>query len=620
MIRIIGIIPLFLLLVSSLSFSKEIDSLTVDFDTLNREQILEVYNSYRDFLTEQEKTVELTDENRQKTVYNLDFSLISLSYAASKRICFFGGWPSLRADWGSCLPPETKQVQSYFNTNEPELALYDEKKCSGYNQFLCSPVMFGPYSSQSSPICVRRKPLRGLSSRCNKKSHSTEGLQKLDDKDYISFLDKFIATKKLVDKEYCPPKKRGKLCKILRKRVKKVAKEIKVPAKYKPTKKIYPKIPPVPVPKKIKQGLTQISRPEEFGKPLADPCPTDSLPKSFAKPQLRHDKRFRDFLNKTLRPHKSMQCQLGATLIDITNPNEVVSAAYNGNKTMASASVSKLITLMGVMDQVSKKKLSLDQSVASAIKAIRRRGDKISSKGKGSGSCKHDFANSKMSVRKLLKRMIKKSSNNASGMSQRLIGGIDNGKYQTAKVAQKYGYGKGSFWLGGGYCNGFTSSLSRKKIRDLRNSDPANREIYSANGSLRGRRSIQEGTSNGVADFYIKLARGQLPKSQEMLDIMRSPPHTLGRFNGVKLPRRRPPVELFRKSGSLSKGGRLINYSDSAMVKIPKCKPDGSPCQFIAVLFGNGSNCKSLRSSGAHSSLIRKWRDEIIRRHSKKKR
>ncbi len=242
-------------------------------------------------------------------------------------------------------------------------------------------------------------------------------------------------------------------------------------------------------------------------------------------------------------------CQVGISTT-IVNPLGYIKEAahYNKNKLFYIASISKLLILLAVLEEVELGNLDLDQAVVTV-------------------NPKEAIATD-ITVQYALIKMISESSNYYSGVSQRLLAADgNNGKTKTAQTSIKYGFGKGIFWVGKGYANG---------------------------SSYPGVSYNHEGTTSAITNFYLQLAQDKLPMSKVMREIMTNSKIS-NRFYG-ELKKTIPTDSLFRKSGSLTS---LHSYSDSIMVEY-------NNLNFILVMLIQGQSCMTTSTYQTwHSKLAK---------------
>jgi beta-lactamase class A len=200
--------------------------------------------------------------------------------------------------------------------------------------------------------------------------------------------------------------------------------------------------------------------------------------------------------------------RLAVSLVDLSDVNNVKSAAVNGEEMMYAASLPKIAILLAAMDAIEKGELEESEALRSDMQL-----------------------------------MIAKSDNHASTRMidrlgyQKIASVLEDSRYMLYDEAEG-----GGLWVGKRYAAG-----------GKRYPDPIEGLSHAA-------------TTKQVARFYHMLAYGQLvtkARSEEMLSIMMNPKlhhKFVNTFEKIA-----PKAKLFRKSGSWS-----VYHSDSIMVWGPK--------------------------------------------------
>jgi hypothetical protein len=228
---------------------------------------------------------------------------------------------------------------------------------------------------------------------------------------------------------------------------------------------------------------------------------------------------------------------------------------FQQHKLFYVASISKLLILLAVMEEVKLGKIELDQPVKSYLPK--------------------EQITTNLTVRESLEFMIRESSNFYAGVSQRLLSGDGNlGKTKTATIIKKYGFEKGIFWVGKGYENG---------------------------ASYPGVRYNHEATAQAISNFYQLLLEGKLPLKEEMLEIL-SESKIKNRFF-AEINKIIPAENIYRKSGSWT---GLGVYSDSVMAS-------HNGINFILVMLIQGLNCTTTEHYKTwHAKLAKMTLDYIF--------
>jgi len=225
---------------------------------------------------------------------------------------------------------------------------------------------------------------------------------------------------------------------------------------------------------------------------------------------------------------------------------------YNQDDLHYTASISKLLILLSVIDEIDSGTFSLQDKVTSINPSEKVQGN--------------------LTIEQALKKMIESSSNFYSGVSQRLLKGPNDerGINKTIEIIEKYGFGKGKFWVGAGYDNGPKNS--------------------------RGLRYNHEAKTSFIALYYQTLLEGDFPLSEKMLELLSKSKINNRFFRALVENNVAQPENIWRKSGSWTGNS---TYSDSVMFKNEQEE------YYIIVLLTQGSSCIQAGSKSWFEELVK---------------
>jgi hypothetical protein len=227
---------------------------------------------------------------------------------------------------------------------------------------------------------------------------------------------------------------------------------------------------------------------------------------------------------------KTCTSSYSVLLLDKKN-NILDQAHFRENELNYLASIPKILILLGAMEKVSKGYLCLDDPLSDYLIG----------------------ESQNQTVRHILESMIRKSSNLNASKSQQLLRGPKFGQVETGRIAEKYGFGKGKLWVGRGY----------------------------GPGTYPGHKYNHEGTSKHIAKFYLKLAKEELPMSEEIYEIMAPTAFTKMRFIPALLDNGFELKNIFRKTGTYT--GKSFEGDSFLAIK--------DDMKLIATLLTTGNGC-----------------------------
>lgn len=215
-------------ILSTNSYSQELSKEEIENLSFNRLQSLR--RAYINFVIEAEK-----ENPGFVSMFLNDYSPIDKAYAAGRKVCFFGGWPSVIKRRKCSKPWKQKNIKSLKYLEDTYTKDY---ACGKKDFFRCNPTLFGvPDETVKSPIdgitidldpkngkekgfCIKRGgTYKDLTKKCAKVSKGN--IQKLID-DYQKDGKKLSDFSKAIGK-YCKQKsKTHDPCEILRKRIKEI--------------------------------------------------------------------------------------------------------------------------------------------------------------------------------------------------------------------------------------------------------------------------------------------------------------------------------------------------------------------------------------------------------------